>query len=198
MDPTQDKYALWNYTWNCHVSPIRAGPEIYFIMKEAEAYSLSRYKHDNEVWKYGDKPEPPRAATSVSPRILVLSVQYIFTLHCLLGRDCKCRSLQCHLSCVHHSSLQAERTRINRSAGVFVENFNRRATQEARSQGIQFPSPMVHASESMMGTDVDPNEWDPQLFIRCQVRSWLFFLWTIFVDVFCIVYSIKHAVVGES
>ena len=46
-------------------------------MKEAEAYSLSRYKQENEVWKYGDKPELPRAATSVSPQILVLSVQYI-------------------------------------------------------------------------------------------------------------------------
>lgn len=167
-------------------------------MKEAEAYSLSRCKQDNVVWKYGDKPESPRSATSVSPQILVLSVQYILTLHYLLGRDCKYRSLQCRLSCVHHSSPQAERTRINRAAGVFVENFNRKATQEARSQGIQLPSPMVRASESMMGIDVDPNEWDPQLFIRCQVRSWLYFLWTICVDVFRIVYSIKHAVVGES
>jgi len=129
VDPTRNQYALWNYTWDCHVAPIRAGPEIYFIMKEAEAYSLSRYKQENEVWKYGDKPEPPRAATSAEI---------------------------------------AERTRINRAAGVFVENFNRRATEEARSQGIQLPSPMVRGSESMVGINVDPNEWDPQLFIHCQ------------------------------
>ena len=176
VDPTRDKYALWNYTWNCHVAPIRAGSEIYFIMKEAEAYSLSRYKQENEVWKYGDKRELPRAATSVSPQILVLSVQYILTLNYLLGRDCKCRSLQCHFSCVHHSSPQTERTRINCAAGVFVENFNRRATEEARSQGIELPSPVVRGSESMVGINVDPNEWDPQLFIHCQVCSWLLFV----------------------
>jgi len=64
---------------------------------------------------------------------------------------------------------------INHAAGVFVENFNRRATEEARSQGIQLPSPMVRGSESMVGINVDPNEWDPQLFIHCQVRSWLYF-----------------------
>ena len=34
---------------------------------------------------------------------------------------------------------------------------------------------MVRGSESMMGINVDPNEWDPQLFIHCQARSWLFF-----------------------
>ena len=145
-------------------------------MKEAEAYSLSRYKQENEVWKYGDKRELPRAATSVSPQILVLSVQYTLTLHYLLGRDCKCRSLQCHFSCVHHSSPQTERTRINCAAGVFVENFNRRATEEARSQGIELPSPVVRGSESMVGINVDPNEWDPQLFIHCQVCSWLLFV----------------------
>jgi hypothetical protein len=75
VDPTRDKYALWNYTWDCNVSPIREGPEIYFIMKETEAYSLLWYMQDNEVRKYGDKPQPPRAATSVSPQFLVLSIQ---------------------------------------------------------------------------------------------------------------------------
>jgi hypothetical protein len=98
-------------------------------MKGAEAYSLSRYTRDNEVWKYGDKPEPPRAATSASPQFLVL----------------------------------------------FVENFNQKAVQEARSKGIQVPSPMVHGSETMMSMNVDPTEWDPQLFIHCQVRCWVYF-----------------------
>jgi hypothetical protein len=34
---------------------------------------------------------------------------------------------------------------------------------------------MVHGLETMMSMNVDPNEWDPQLFIHCQVRCWVYF-----------------------
>jgi len=73
------------------------------------------------------------------------------------------------INCVHDSSSQDERRRINSAAGVFVEKYNRRAIQQARSQGVEVPSPMVGTSENIIGMDVDPTEWDPELFIPCQV-----------------------------
>jgi hypothetical protein len=69
-----------------------------------------------------------------------------------------------------------ERRRINNAAGVFVENFNRRAIQQARSQGVEVPSPMIGTSENIIGMDVDPTEWDPELFIPCQVCRRISFL----------------------
>ncbi|KIM79416.1 hypothetical protein PILCRDRAFT_90092 [Piloderma croceum F 1598] len=111
VDPVQAKYTLWNRTWNCSVSPIRQGGEIYFIVTNTESYSLLR--QNEEVWKYGNRPEPPRAATS-------------------------------------------------------VEIDERRAIQQARSQGVEVPSPVIGTSENIIGMDVDPTEWDPELFIPCQ------------------------------
>jgi hypothetical protein len=75
VDPTCQGYVLHNYIWNSNVPPIRAGGEIYFIMKKMEAYSLSHL--NNQVWEYGEKPEPPHATTVVSFPLLILSTQSI-------------------------------------------------------------------------------------------------------------------------
>jgi hypothetical protein len=72
VDHTQVKYTLWNCTWNCSVSPIRQGGEIYFIMTNMELYLL--LWQNEEVWKYGNRPEPPHAATSVSYSIFAPSL----------------------------------------------------------------------------------------------------------------------------
>jgi len=73
------------------------------------------------------------------------------------------------VNCVHDSSSQDESRRINNAAGVFVERYNQRAIQQARSQGVEVPSPMIYSSENIIVMDVDPTEWDPELFIPCQV-----------------------------
>ncbi|KIM88311.1 hypothetical protein PILCRDRAFT_85521 [Piloderma croceum F 1598] len=127
VDPTQAKYTLWNCTWNRSVSPIRQGGEIYFIMTITESYSL--LWQNEEVGKYGNRPEPPHTATPAEID---------------------------------------ERRRINNAAGVFVEKYNWRAIQQARSQGVEVPSPMIGTLENIIGMDVDPTEWDPELFIPCQ------------------------------
>jgi len=128
VDPTCQGYVLHNYIWNSNVPPIRAGGEIYFIMKKMEAYSLSHL--NNQVWEYGEKPEPPHATTVAE---------------------------------------QVECTRINKAAGVFVENYNCKAVKLAHSQGVEILSPGgIFASETMMGMNVNPSEWDPELFIPCQ------------------------------
>jgi hypothetical protein len=70
----------------------------------------------------------------------------------------------------YDSSLKVECTRINKAAGVFVENYNCKAVKLAHSQGVEILSPGgIFASETMMGMNVNPSEWDPELFIPCQV-----------------------------
>jgi hypothetical protein len=73
------------------------------------------------------------------------------------------------VNCVHNLSSQDERRWINNTAGVFVEKYIRRTIQQARSQWVEVPSPMICTSENIIGMDVDPTEWDPELFIPCQV-----------------------------
>lgn len=64
VDPASANYNLWNSTWNCVISPIKQGGEIYYILTNTESYLLRQ--QNAEVWKYGNQPQPPPTATFVS------------------------------------------------------------------------------------------------------------------------------------